>query len=609
MKRSGSGKAWQQVIRKAPAEPGVYVMRDAARRVLYVGKAKSLRSRVRGYLDPERHSGKTALMLREAEDLELLVTDSELEALILENSLIKRWRPKYNISLRDDKTYPFLRISLQEEYPTLTVVRRPAEDGARYFGPYVPAGAMRRTLRLLRRIFPLRQCRKKVGHRRERPCLNYQMGRCTAPCAGRTDPAGYGELVRGVTLFLQGRGRELAAELRREMGRLAGERRFEEAAVLRDRIAAIESTLERQKVHLTGKGDLDVFGTVSLGERRAVAVLHLNHGRVVGMRTFVLEGEADYESDREGLGNFLRAFYDSRTFVPPEIALPLVPAGAEVLASWLKEKRAGRVSLRVPRGGPVRSLVTMASRNALRSLEAERAGGNAGSGTLEELGKIAGCKGPPRSVAAVDVSSLSGSDAVASLVWWEGGRFVKKRYRRFRMRTAPAADDSAMIAEAVGRLAARVSEGQWEAPDVLLLDGGRGQLSSGRKALRKVPWRPLLLAAIAKPRENRRSDAVYIEGSPAPLGLGEDSRPLKLLQQIRDEAHRFALTYHRSLRQRRNRRSVLDAVPGLGPERRKKLLRTFGSVKILQGATLEEISAVPGIPRKVAEHLYRHFHG
>lgn len=607
MRRSGTGKAWQQAIREAPSEPGVYIMRDAAKKVLYIGKAKSLRSRVRSYLDPERHSGKTALMLKAAEDLELLVTDSELEALILENSLIKRWRPKYNITLRDDKTYPFLRLSLQEDYPTLTVVRRPADDGARYFGPYVPAGAMRRTLHLLRRIFPLRQCRKKVGHRKERPCLNHQMGRCTAPCAGRTDPAQYGELVRGVTLFLQGRGRELAAGLRREMNSLARERRFEEAAVLRDRIAAIESTLERQKIHLTGKGDLDVFGAVALGERRAVAVLHLNHGRVVGMRTFVLEGEPDYESDREGLGNFLRAFYDRRASIPPEVLVPVEPAGAKALAAWLKEKRAGRVSLRVPRGGPMRSLVTMASRNALRSLEAEKAGGGAGSGALEELGKIAGCEDPLRSAAAVDVSSLSGSDAVASFVWWEGGRFVKKRYRRFRIRTAPATDDFAMIAEAVGRLAARVSEGQWEGPDVLVLDGGRGQLSSGRKALRKGPWSPLLLAAIAKPREGRRRDAVYTEGTPAPLDLGEGALPLKLLQEMRDEAHRFALAYHRSLRQRRNRRSSLDAVPGLGPARKKKLLRTFGSVKVLQGATLKEISAVPGLPRKVAENLYRHF--
>jgi excinuclease ABC subunit C len=606
VKEGSAGEGWRRSIGQAPPEPGVYIMRSAGGRVLYIGKAKSLRSRVRSYLRPEDPGGKTSLLLREAREIEFLVTDSELEALILENSLIKKWKPKYNISLRDDKTYPFLRLSLQEEYPTLTVVRRPLDDGARYFGPYVPAGAMRKTLHLMRRIFPLRQCRKVIGGRPGRPCLNYQLGRCLAPCAGRADRAEYGELVRGVTLFLQGRGRDLVAGLRRQMKVLAREESFEEAAVLRDRIANLEATMEKQKVHLPGRGDLDVLGTASLGEKMAVAVLHGNHGRIVGARSFVLDRQPDSEKESEGMGSFIRAFYDRASRVPPEILLPREAAGAEALTAWLRRRRGGPVALKVPRSGPLRSLVAMATRNALRDLEKARVGTGARGAVMTELGKAAGAGTGLDSLAAVDVSSLSGTDAVASLVWWEEGHFAKKRYRRFRIRGASTQDDFAMIAEAVERLAARVDEGAWRGPDALMVDGGRGHLAAARMALKASRWSPSLLCALAKGRGESSLDALYVEGRREAVELKRDSPLLKLVMAVRDEAHRFAITYHRRLRQKRGRKSVMDDVPGLGPVRKRNLLRTFGSLKGIRRASLEDLAAVPGMPREVAKILYRH---
>lgn len=601
--RLTGGISWEERVGQAPSCPGVYIMRGAAEKVLYVGKAKSLRRRVRSYLDPRRQGARIALLLRQVVDVEFLVTDTELEALILENSLIKKWRPKYNISLRDDKTYPFLRLSVKEEFPTLTVVRRPVPDGARYFGPYVPAAAMRRVLHMIRKMFPLRRCRLSLDGRR-RPCLNYQMGRCLAPCAGKVDPLEYGLIVRGVNLFLQGRGTELAAELRKEMSELAAEEKFEAAAVLRDRLAAVESTFARQKVHVAGKGDMDIVGLAGSGGKWAAAVLHGRHGRISGIRTYLLPEGMGEVSAEELLGDFLRAFYEVAVRVPPEILLPARPGGEAALAAWLGEKRGRKVVLRVPRAGAWRALVAMAGKNAWRALVKEGADRSQGGEILAELEKLSGRKGPLSSIAAVDVSTLSGSDSVAAMVWWEKGRFVKKHYRRFRVRAADSSDDYAMMGEVVGRIARRVGTGEWDRPDVLMLDGGRGQLSAAQRALSGEGWKPAVTVSIAKPREGRRLDAVFLERRKNALSLTRESPLLKLLQEVRDEAHRHALAYHRRLREKRGRRSTLDAVPGVGPARRRLLLRHFGSVVKMREASIGELSSVPGLPGTVAAALF-----
>lgn len=577
-------------------------MRDAAGAVLYVGKAVALRARLRSYLDPERQGPKTELLVRQIAEVEWFVTENELSALILENSLIKRWRPRYNIRLRDDKTYPLLRLSVQEKFPALTVVRRPEDDGAKYFGPYHPAAALRATVRLLRRLFPLRLCRHL---RPGRPCLNHQMGRCLAPCAGKVAAADYREMVRGVQLFLQGRGADLAAEMRRQMAAAARELRYEEAAALRDRIAAIEATLERQKVHDPEGGELDVVGLVRLGERIGVALLHVRAGRLIGTESFVFREPLE-ENDDKVLADFLQACYEEGHTVPPEIVVSGELPGGEALVAWLSDLHGGRVRLTLPRGGEKKALLLLASRNAMRVLQEEKAGAAGGDALLEELARVAGGGATLRSLACMDVSNISGADAVASLIWWEAGGLQRRRYRRFRIRRRGAPDDSAMLGEVVGRMAARVASGSWTGPDVLLLDGGRGQLSAGGAALEKAPWRPRLLLAIAKPTERRGTDAVYAHGRTEPMALAADAPVLRLLQRARDEAHRFALAYHRQLRAKRLRRGILEGIPGLGPARRRRLLSRFGSTERLHRATREELREV--IPAEVVMKLYAALH-
>jgi len=582
-----------------PAGPGVYVMRDGEEAVLYVGKAKSLRSRLRSYREGSRQGVKTMLLLSKMKDVETIVTDTELEALILENSLIKKYRPRYNVTLRDDKTYPFLRLSVQEEFPRLTIVRRPEDDGARYFGPYVPAGAMRRTLKILERIFPLRRCRKPLRGVKQRGCLNFQMGRCLAPCAGKVTAAEYGELVQGVLLFLSGKGSRLAAEYRRRMRLHASRREFEEAALLRDRAAAIDATLERQKVHLPGKGDRDILGMARLGGRSVVTVLEARQGRITGVRTVnVLES---MDEDRETLAEFLRIYYDRSSFIPAEIVLPFAPDGAVAVESWLSMKRGGKMALVIPRIGPARSLVNMASRNALEKLERGKLTGNM---SLAGLARLLEEENVPGSLAAMDVSNLAGTDTTASLVWWQEGRFRKKRYRRFRIRETRRGDDYAAMSEAVRRLVKRVERGEWQGPDVLLLDGGRGHLATVRDMLGGSGWKPTILLAIAKGGNRSGEDAVYVGKRGSLLDTKGESDLLHLLQAARDEAHRFAVSHHRILRKARNRRSSLDDAPGIGPVRRKLLLKRFGSLKALRCAAREELLAVEGLPTAVAEDLY-----
>jgi len=589
--------------RDIPAGPGVYVMRDGGEEVLYVGKAKSLRSRLGSYREGLRQGVKTRLLLSRVKDVETIVTDSELEALILENSLIKKYRPRYNVTLRDDKTYPFLRVSVQEEFPTLTVVRRPGDDGARYFGPYVPAGAMRRTLKILERIFPLRRCRKPLRAARQRGCLNFQMGRCLAPCAGKVTAVEYAELVQGVLAFLSGKGSRLAAEYRRRMTRHASRREYEEAALLRDRAAAIDATLERQKVHLPGKGDRDIIGMARLGGRSVVTVLEARKGRITGVRTVkVLEC---MDEDRETLGEFLRIYYDRSSFIPAEIILPFAPEAAIAVESWLSMKRGGKAALLIPRIGPARSLVNMASRNALESLEKGKLPGDT---SLGGLARLLGQEKVPGSLAAMDVSNLAGTDTTASLVWWEEGRFRKSRYRRFKIREARRGDDYAAMSEAVRRLVKRVDRGDWPGPDVLLLDGGRGHLATVRDLFSGSGWKPAVILAIAKGGGRSGEDAVYAGSRGSLLDLKSESPVLHLLQSARDEAHRFAVTHHRVLRKARSRRSSLDEVPGIGPARRRLLLTRFGSLKALRDAAREELLAVEGLPSAVAEDLYAYLH-
>jgi len=592
-------------LRAAPDVPGVYLMRGADGTVLYVGKAVSLKARLRSYVDPARQGPKTVLLVSQAAAVEWFETDTEVEALILEDSLIKQHLPRFNIRQRDDKTYPFLRLSVQEEFPALTVVRRPARDGARYFGPYITAGAMRTTVRLLRQLFPLRLCRRL---RPGRPCLNYQMGRCSGPCGGKIAPERYRELVRATGQFLQGRGSELAAELKKEMAVAAHELRFEDAAQLRDHVAAIEATLERQRVYDPGGEDLDVVGVVRLGERVGIALLRVRAGRLIATEAFSLRDPLEGEEADAALAGFLRDCYAGEREIPPEVIVPAEPAGAPALAAWLGSVRGAKVRFTVPRAGGKRALLAMAGRNAMRLLQEQKAGAAGGDGDalLEELGRVAGTGSPLRSLACLDASNLSGTDAVVSLVWWEGGALRRPRYRRFKVRRVGGPDDFAMIAEAVGRLAARVGSGSWTAPDVVLLDGGRGQLSAAAAALSGGVWQPRLLLAIAKPSEKRGTDAIFAAGAGAPLALAAGTPVLMLLQRVRDEAHRFAVAYHRVLRSKRLLAGPLTGIPGLGPARQARLLAALGGLAGVRSATQADLAKL--VPAAVAASVHAVLH-
>jgi len=600
---SGPEPAVGDRLRAAPEVPGVYLMRGADGAVIYIGKAGSLRVRLRSYADPARQGPKTVLLMSQAVAVEWFETDTEVEALILEDSLIKQHLPRFNIRQRDDKTYPFLRLAVQEEFPALTIVRRAARDGARYFGPYITAGAMRTTLRLLRRLFPLRLCRRL---RPGRPCLNFQMGRCHAPCAGKITPERYGELVRAVELFLQGRGTELAAELTTAMAVAAQELRFEEAARLRDQVAAIEATLERQRVHDPEGDDLDVVGLVRLGERVGIALLRVRAGRLIGTEAFSLSDPLEGEAADAALAGFLRDCYAGEREIPPEVIVPAEPQGAPALCVWLGQQRGARVRFTVPLAGGKKALLAMAGRNAMRLLQEEKAGASGGDALLEELGRIAGVGAGLRSLACLDASNLSGTAAVVSLVWWESGSLRRQRYRRFKIRRTGGPDDFAMLAEAVGRLASRVSSGSWTGPDVVLLDGGRGQLSAAEAALTGSPWQPRLLLAIAKPNERRGTDAVFISGAGVPLSLPAGTPVLLLLQRVRDEAHRFAVAYHRLLRSKRLFAGPLVGIPGLGPVRQSRLLTVFGGLAGVRSASRSDIERV--VPANVAATVHAALH-
>lgn len=600
---SGPDPAVGERLRTAPDVPGVYLMRGADGGVVYVGKAGSLRARLRSYLDPARQGPKTVLLMSQAAAVEWFETDTEVEALILEDSLIKQHLPRFNIRQRDDKTYPFLRLSVQEEFPALTVVRRAARDGARYFGPYSTAGAMRTTLRLLRRLFPLRLCRRL---RPGRPCLNFEMGRCLAPCAGRITQEQYRERVRAVELFLQGRGTELAAELKHEMAVAAQELRFEEAARLRDLVAAIDATLERQRVYDPEGDDLDVVGLVRLGERVGIALLRVRAGRLIGTESFSLRDPLEGEAADAALAGFLRDCYAGEREIPPEVIVPAEPQGAPALCAWLGRERGARVRFTVPRAGGKKALLAMAGRNAMRLLQEEKAGTGGGDALLNELGRISGAGAGLRSLACLDASNLSGTDAVVSLVWWEGGALRRQRYRRFKIRRVGGPDDFAMLAEAVGRLATRVSSGSWPGPDVVLLDGGRGQLSAAAAALSSSPWRPRLFMAIAKPNEKRGTDAVVVSGGVAPLALPAGAPVLLLLQRVRDEAHRFAVAYHRSLRSKRLFAGPLVGIPGLGTARQSRLLAVFGGLAGVRSASRSDLGRV--VPASVATAVHAALH-
>ena len=594
----------EEKIDQVPERPGVYLYKDAKAQVIYIGKAASLRSRVRSYFQESRaRDPKTDALVGQIRDVDYIVTGNELEALILESNLVKKHRPRYNIILRDDKHYPFLRLTANEDFPRLVVARRVQKDGAAYFGPFYPATAMRRTLRLVRQLFPLRTCRIKIDGTLPRPCLQYYIHRCNAPCTGWETREGYAKTVREVQRFLEGRSDDLAMELTREMEAAAGDLKFERAAGLRDQIQALNTVREHQKIISTEEADQDIVGVVRQGADACVQLFFVRKGRLMGRESFFFD-RVSGRSSGEILSAFVRQFYARDVTAAPEILLSEEPPEASLTAEWLGRRRGGRVELHAPQRGKKRELVAMAEENAALALQTHLlARGNRLQVVLDELERALNLPGPPNRIEGFDISTIQGSETVASMVVWQDGEMKKDDYKRYRIRTVTGTDDFAAMREVLTRRYGRALEGEGLFPDLILLDGGRGQLSAGMKALEDLGLDYLPIASLAK-----RAEEVYTPEHLQPLVMDMSSPALQALQKIRDEAHRFAITYHKKLRQRRTISSVLDQIPGVGPTVRTSLLKTLGSAKVVRGASVAELAAVPKVTPKLAQRIHDFFH-
>jgi excinuclease ABC subunit C len=601
-------------LKKFPVTPGVYLMKDAQGEVLYVGKAKHLRNRLRGYFsaagDGRNH---IRFLMNRVSEIDTIVTDTEKEALILENTLIKKYRPRYNINLRDDKTYVSLRIDLREEFPTFQVVRKVRKDGARYFGPFSSSSAVRETLKLIYRIFPLRHHPLETCRRRSRPCLYHQIGQCSAPCHGLIDAEDYRRLVEGAIALLGGKEREVVDGLRQKMNLAAETLDYEEAARLRDQIRAIEETVERQKVVAAEGGDQDVVGLHREGGEVELAVLFVREGKVIGRRSYNLEWRL---AEEELLSSFLQEFYGREVFIPERLLLPLSIDDADTLADWLGERKGRKVRILVPERGAGRQLVDLARRNALESFRERGSRREARQEVLKDIAARLHLARFPHRVECFDISNVQGSFSVGSMAVLTDGEPDKAAYRHFRVRTVEGADDFASLFEVLKR---RIRRGIEEdlLPDLILIDGGKGQLSVLTAVLKEMGLTDRIDAvgiAKSRVRSNVRGQGVerseerfFLPGRKNPVVLRQGSPALFMLERLRDEAHRFAITHHRKLRSRLTLHSVLEDIPGVGEQRRKALLRHFGSLKKIRQASLEELEAMPGLPRTLARRIHETF--
>jgi excinuclease ABC subunit C len=603
-------------IRQLPASPGVYLMRDAQGEIIYVGKARSLRQRVRSYFGASGDSRyQVKFLMARVVDIDVVLTDTEKEALLLENTLIKQHHPRYNLDLKDDKTYFSLRLDPAEPFPRFTLVRKIPRDGARYFGPYASASAAREVLRQLQRMFPLRHYPLARCMARKRPCLYHQIGQCSAPCCGLISNADYATLVEGATLFLEGKNQQLVAEFKRRMLQASEELRFEEAVRWRNLLRSIQVTVEKQKM-VTRGGDSDVLGYHRDVTRFEVALLFIRGGVMTGSRLFSLVWELE---DSEGIAAFLRQYYSGEVFIPEEIYLPLEVEDAAALAELLGETKGRKVAITCPMRGVKRELVELAAKNAaavLRERDEKQASAEA---VLEQLRQRLHLARLPRRIECYDISTIQGRFSVGSGVVFSDGRSDTGQYRHYRIKGVVGQDDFAMLAEVLGRRFRADARERERLPDLVVVDGGIGQLNAVLEIIGELGLIGSFdVVSLAKSRVTRdaaaeslqkSSERVFLPGRRNPVVLRQNSAALLLLAAIRDEAHRFAIGYHRKLRAKEGIASGIDQIPGIGAKRRTALLRHFGSLQRLKEATLEEIAAVEGMNRAVALKLYEQLQG
>jgi excinuclease ABC subunit C len=633
------------ILRSLPNSPGVYLMKGANGRVLYVGKADVLRQRVRSYFGSgEQLDARITRMVAEVADIEVIVTDTVSEAFLLENNLIKEHRPRFNIRLRDDKSYPFVKITLGEDFPRIVRTRKLVRDGSRYFGPYASASSVDETLKLLRKIFPFRTCDLEIPDGKrvlERPCLLYYIKRCQGPCIQAIERATYRATIDRVVDFLEGRQEGIARELRAEMQANSDGLRYEQAAIARDKLRAVERTIEQQKMAAFSRAEQDVVGIAREEGEACLQLFVIRNGKMIGREHFIVEGARDV-TDAEVLGSFLQQYYAAVERPPRELVLPFAPADAEQLATFLTERRGSRVNLLVPERGEKRRMVALASQNAIEALARERVEWLADAGkrdeALEGLSAAIGLAKAPERIECYDMSNIQGTSAVGSMVVFINGRPEPREYRRFRIRSGDTPDDFRMMAEVLHRRFSRASrlrsetgalslaavgadeapeelaedpaaersdaprrETGWALPDLVIVDGGKGQLSAAMGVMRELQLTDVPLAGLAK-----RFEELYLPKRPGPVILPRNSQALYLVQRIRDEAHRFAITYHRTVRSKNALASVFDEVEGIGPARKKALLKRFGSLRRIREASVAELAETPGINMELADRLKRH---
>ena len=603
----------EEQIHDLPTSPGIYLMKDAGGTVLYVGKAKNLRSRVRTYFGKSADSRYSLrFLMPKVHQVETLLTDTEKEALILENTLIKKYKPRHNINFRDDKTYFSLKFNLNEEYPRLSLVRKVKKDGARYFGPFSSSAAVKETLTLLQGIFPLRTCSPANFRNRSRPCLNFQIHRCLAPCCQLIPGEKYAELVQEVLLFLEGRNSQLIRLLHERMMGASEGLHFEEAARIRDQIHAVEQTLEKQKAVSQEVIDQDVFAFHRRGNTWEFQVLFFRRGLLVGNKSFHFSRLT--LPDEEALSAFVRQYYAQDRYIPQEILLPLVSEDETLLVDWLSEKKGGKVEVFSPQRGQKRRLVEMAQKNAENSFNKKVSEEETLSLTLKELQEKLRIRSLPHRVECFDISNLFGTLAVGSMVTFLDGKADRSHYRHFKVHAPSFPDDYAMMYEVLKRRYRKLGM-EPETPDLLIVDGGKGQLNVALAVLSELGRQHISAIGLAKDKESGLkkvarsiSDKVYLPNVKDPIFLPSHSASLRFLQQIRDEAHRFAITYHKKLRGKQGLQTILDEIPGIGEVKRKALLKEFGSLQKIQEASLEALGQVEPLSPKDAQTVFEFFH-
>ena len=596
------------------------MMKDPRGTVLYVGKASILRNRLRSYFgSPSNLPNKIRRMLGHLHDFEYIVTDSEAEALILENTLIKRYKPRYNARLKDDKTYPYLKIDLAEEFPRVYITRKVAKDGARYFGPFATAGTVRKTMDLVKRLFPYRSCTKNITGNDPRPCLEYYINRCVAPCTGTATKEDYGKVIDQVIMFMEGDTETVTRDLNQNMELASENLEFERAAVLRDRMKAVEKVAEEQRIKVDSNpiSDMDVIALAQGSNETWVEVFFIRKGKLIGREHFFMEGTDD-DTETLVLGQFVKQFYESALVVPPRVVVQHMPEDEETITEWLRQTRGGAVRLVCPQRGVHKQLVQTVADNARQGLAQHRIKWLDNTDIIQQamsdLEEELSLPLPLRRMECYDISHIQGSNTVASMVVFEDGKPKPSHYRRFKIKTVDGVDDFESMREVIRRrfkrlAAARAAEKRGEGeglgvdsfgviPDLVLIDGGKGQLSAALEVFLELGLDDIPLASLAKENEE-----LFVPHTPEPIILPRDSQALYLVQRIRDEAHRFAITYHRNLRSKSSLRSPIDNVTGIGPKRKRMLMRRFGTLKGIKEAAIDDLAAVPGMTRSLAIRL------